>query len=121
MIKKVYTLSSCDTSKRILKESGILDSGFEIIDIKDNGISKDELEEMKALSGSYESLFSKRAQRYKSMGLKDKNLTEEDIRDLILSHYTFLKRPVVIIGDRIFTGNAKKNVAALTEAIKSLS
>ncbi|MGN6416814.1 MAG: arsenate reductase family protein, partial [Pseudobacter sp.] len=79
-----------------------------------------QLDEMKALSGSYESLFSRRALKYKELGLKDKNLTEKDYRDLILEEYTFLKRPVAIIGKLIFVGNDKKNVAALTAAVEKL-
>jgi arsenate reductase len=115
---KVFTLATCTTSKRILKAAGIDSRNFEIIDIKSDGIKAEELEQMKTLAGSYKALFSKRAQLYKSMGLKDKQLSEEDMRDLILQHYTFLKRPVVIIGIRIFIGNTKKNIEALRDSLR---
>ena len=46
--------------------------------------------------------------KYKSLGLKDKSLSEEDYKNYILEEYTFLKRPVTIIGDEIFVGNSKK-------------
>ena len=117
---KTYTLSSCDTSKRILSETGITKENSIIRDIKSSAINPAELDEMKALSGSYESLFSRRAKKYKSLSLKDKMLSESDYRDLILKEYTFLKRPVVIIGDNIFIGNSKKNVMSLKEAINRL-
>jgi len=110
-----YTLSSCDTSKRILKEAQISIPDFEIKDIKAQAITAAELDEMKEMSGSYESLFSRRAQKYKSMGLKDKTLSENEIRTFILQEYTFLKRPVIIIGEKIFIGNAKKNISQLME------
>ena len=58
-------------------------------------------------------LFSRRAMKYKEMGLKDKNLTEDDYHRLILEEYTFLKRPVTINGKKIFIGNDKKTVEAL--------
>ena len=51
--------------------------------------------------------------KYKSMGLKDKALTEKDYKRLILEEYTFLKRPVIIINDKIFVGNAKKTIEAV--------
>jgi arsenate reductase len=51
------------------------------------------------------------------MGLKDKKLTEDDYKKLILEEYTFLKRPVVILKDKIFVGSEKKNVAALKDAL----
>lgn len=110
-MNKIYTLSTCDTSRKIVKP--IPKEGFEIKDIKKDAITSDELEEMKALSGSYESLFSRRSRSYISMGLKDRLLGEEDYRSLILKEYTFLKRPVIIINESIFIGNQKKNVSAL--------
>jgi arsenate reductase len=82
-------------------------------DIKTEKITPLQLDEMKAMAGSYEALFSRRALKYKEMGLKDKNLTEDDYRRLILQEYTFLKRPVTIHGKKIFIGNDKKTVAAL--------
>ncbi|MBS1605782.1 MAG: arsenate reductase, partial [Bacteroidetes bacterium] len=56
--------------------------------------------------------------KYKEMGLKDQQLDEADYRRLILEEYTFLKRPVALIGDRLFAGNDKKTVAALADALK---
>ena len=114
MNNKAYTLSSCDTSKRILKQANITDDDFEIIDIKKKSLKEEELDTLKTLAGSYEALFSRRAQKYKSMGLKNKSLSELDYRELILQDYTFLKRPVILIDDSIFIGNSKSNVAALT-------
>ena len=73
----------------------------------------DQIDTMKELSGSYESLFSRKAMKYRSMGLGDKNLTENDYRKLIHEEYTFLKRPVFIVDNEIFIGNSKKVVEAL--------
>ena len=86
-------------------------------DIKTEKITPAQLDEMKALSGSYESLFSRRALKYKELGLKDKPLTEKDYRKYILEEYTFLKRPVVIMGKTIFVGSEKKTVEALKKAV----
>jgi len=76
------------------------------------------LDEMKAKTGSYESLFSRRALKYKERGLKDKKLSESDYRDLILEEYTFLKRPVVFVNDKIFVGSEKKTVENLKTVLK---
>ena len=90
---------------------------FEYQDIKTEKITENQLEEMKALAGSYESLFSRVARKYKELGLKDKSLSEEDFKQYILEEYTFLKRPVFIIDGQIFIGNSKKNVEAVANAI----
>jgi arsenate reductase len=63
---------------------------------------------MGKLSGRFESLFSRRAKKYKQMDLKNQALSEKDYRQLILDEYTFLKRPVVIVDDEIFIGNSPK-------------
>jgi len=63
------------------------------------------------LSGSYEALFSKRAQLYKKRKLNERQLSEESYKSLLLEHYTFLKRPVLIYDERIFIGNSKSVVA----------
>ncbi|MFI5125030.1 MAG: arsenate reductase family protein [Chitinophagales bacterium] len=109
-MKKVYFLSTCSTCLKIIKEAGLEKKGFVFQNIKTENISPEQLDEMKNLIGSYEALFSRRSMKYKSMGLKDKKLTEKDYRDLILQEYTFLKRPVITSGKNIFAGSEKKTV-----------
>jgi len=118
MMKKIYHLSSCTTSQAIIKETQVDKKGFAMQDIKFEKITSSQLEEMKKMAGTYESLFSRRALKYKELGLKDKKLDENDYRDYILNEYTFLKRPVVIIGDQLFVGSEKKTVEALKKAVK---
>lgn len=123
-MKKIYHLGNCTTCQAIIKETGIdtlrQAQGERIImqDIKTEKITASQLDEMKKMAGSYEALFSRRAIKYKEMGLKDKPLNEKDYRKLILDEYTFLKRPVVIINEKIFIGSEKKNVEALKQALK---
>lgn len=114
----MYHLGNCTTCQAIIKETGVDKKGFEMQDIKFEKITATQLDAMKKMAGSYEALFSRRAMKYKEWGLKDKNLTEKDYRQYILDEYTFLKRPVTIIGDKIFIGSEKKTVAALKEAVK---
>jgi len=110
-MKKIYYLKTCDTCKRILKQIPL--EGFDLHEIKTQPITVKQLEEMHSLSKSYEALFSRRSKKYAAMDLKNQTLTEQDYKQLILDEYTFLKRPVVLIDDKIFIGNAKKNVDAL--------
>lgn len=107
----IYTLSTCNTSKRIIKAIDI--DAFLLRDIKKEPITDVELDRMKELAGSYEALFSRRSRTYIALGLKNKSLNEEAYRSYILSDYTFLKRPVIIIDDEIFIGNQKGTVEAL--------
>ncbi len=109
-MKKVYCVSTCDTCSRIIEEADLHKKGYVFQNIKEDKITPEQLDDMKAMMGSYEALFSRRALKFKAMGLRDKKLTEKDYRDLILQEYTFLKRPVVISGKKIFSGSEKKTV-----------
>ena len=119
-MRRFYHLANCSTCRRILVDCGLQTKGFDLHDIRSEGISAEQLDDMRRLAGSFESLFSRRAVKYKSMGLKDKVLGESDYRSLILEDDTFLKRPVVVLGDRIFVGSEKATIQALMEATSAL-
>ena len=110
-MKKVYFLQTCDTCRRILKEVSL--DGFEKQEIKAHPVTVSQLDEMYAISKSYEALFNKRAKLYKSMDLKNQEITETDYRQYLLDEYTFLKRPVFMVDGEIFIGNSKKEIERL--------
>ena len=115
-MKKIYYLSTCDTNKRILKELN-LPKDFVKQDLKTNPVSKKELEELYQFSKSYEALINKRARLYNEHNLKDKVTKEADYKKLLLEHYTFLKRPVLINEQKIFIGNNKDVVVAAKQSL----
>lgn len=114
----MYHLGNCTTCQAIIKETAVDKKGFVMQNIKEDKITAAQLDEMKKMAGSYEALFSRRALKYKELGLKDMKLEEKDYRKFILDEYTFLKRPVVIIDAKIFVGSEKKIVETLKQAIK---
>ena len=116
-MNKIYYLGPCSTCQRIIKELNISEKNFDMFDIKVQKMSAKQLDEMKKMAGSYEALFSRVAMKYRSMGLNEMELGEKDFRKYILEEYTFLKRPVIIIKDKIFIGNSKKVVQAAKEAL----
>lgn len=117
MKKKIFLLPSCSTCVKIAKEIDVDSNNFEVHDIKLDGVPEIMLDNIAKQEGGYEAVFSKRAMKYKSLGLKEQNLTENDFKNYILTEYTFLKRPVIQIGDAYFVGNAKKTVEAAKQAL----
>lgn len=115
-MRKIYYLATCDTCRKIIK-SLPSNSNLEFHDIRQNPITIEELEFMHQISGSYEALFSKKAQLYKEKRLKNIALTETDYKKYILEHYTFLSRPVVILENEIFIGNSQPNILKLQKAL----
>ena len=119
IMNKIYFLASCDTCRKIIKALPNADK-LTYVDIRQNPLSETDLEEMYQLSGSYEALFSKKAQLYTEKGLKNQNLTEVDYKKYLLEHYTFLSRPVVILNNEIYIGNTQPNILKLTKAMQSV-
>lgn len=115
-MRHFYYLKTCDTCLRILKTLQ-LPADVELQDIKEHPFTVKQLEHLKSLAGSYEALFSKRAKLYKEMDLKNAELKEADFKHYILEHYTFLKRPVLVLDQQIFIGNSAKVVEAAKQAL----
>lgn len=110
-MKKIYYLKTCDTCIKILRTLQL--EGFVMQDIKTQPITVKQLEEMRSKAGSYEALFSRLAKKYKELGLKNENLSEDDLKQFILDDYTFLKRPVILVNESIFIGHSRKNLEDL--------
>lgn len=107
-MKRIYHLSTCSTCQRILKELPITEE-VELVDIKKQNIDEATLDLLAKQVGSYESLFSKRAVKFKE--LKGQDLTEADYKRLLLEEYTFLKRPFILVDGACTIGNSKEQIA----------
>ncbi|MBU2019725.1 MAG: hypothetical protein KJ941_08775 [Bacteroidetes bacterium] len=114
-MKKIYHLANCNTCQKIIAQ---INPSEEVVlqNIKEQNIDEKTLDWMKEKVGSYEALFSKRAMKYRALGLNEMKLTEQDFRKYMLEEYTFLKRPFIINEDEVFIGNAKKDVEAAVES-----
>ncbi|MGX9985639.1 arsenate reductase family protein [Soonwooa purpurea] len=110
-MKKVFYLKTCGTCKKIMAEFDL--NGWELREIKSEPVTTEELAEMYKLTNSYEALFSKKSTQIKAREIDTKSLGEKDFKDLILDHYSFLKRPVFITDKQIFAGSDKKNLENL--------
>jgi len=108
-MKVFFYLKTCDTCKRIINDIN-LGSDIELVDIKVNPLNKQQLKTIRSFSESFEDLFNKRAQLYKQRNLNTKILSESDYEKLILEHYTFLKRPVLLYDNKLFVGNSKNTI-----------
>ncbi len=115
-MKKFYYLSTCNTCTRIREELGN-ESALDMREIKSQALSAEEADRLAAKAGSYEAIFSKRAIKYRQLGLNNKDLSEKDYRHYLLEDYTFLKRPVLETEQHVLAGNSKKIVSQMKEAV----
>ena len=112
----IYFISPCDTCQRVLATVQSL-ADWKLRELKEEPLTEAEVDQLAELAGGYEPLFSRRARLYRSRGLHEQELSEADYRRLILEHYTFLNRPVMVADDQIFIGSAPKTVSAAVRAI----
>jgi len=70
-------------------------------------LSAKEVESLARKVGGAERLFSRRAIKYRTMGLADRKLTDRDRIRLMAEEYTFVARPVVVKGEKAAAGFSK--------------
>ena len=116
-MNKFYYLDTCDTCKRIMKELPLAGNAT-LREIKSSPTTEAEIDALAKKAGSYEAIFSKRARKYRELGLNTQNLTEADYKEYLLSDYTFLKRPVLETALTVIAGNGKKETDGMHEALK---
>lgn len=116
---RIWVLGTCNTCTRVV--SSLPEGRLEVVDFRKQPVDGETLDQWIELAGSVDKLFSKRARKYRELGLHENQPSEEQMRALILEHDTFIKRPVAVLngsdGAKIFIGSAKGNVAALQEAL----
>lgn len=110
----VYWLPHCSTCQKavaFLEERGVPIRSFR--DLKAEPLSRAEVEELARKVGGAEALFSRRAMKYRKMGLHEQQLSDDDLLRLMTEEYTFITRPVIVRGDRATAGFARKRVEEL--------
>lgn len=114
-VEKFYGLpycSTCQKAEQHLKDAGIKLKKY--VNVKEEKVTKSELKELCKLAGGVEKVFSRRAMKYRSMGLDKKKLSDDDMLGYMLDEYTFIKRPTILTSDnRVLCGYSKKQYDAL--------
>lgn len=99
----IIGIKNCNTIKKTLDW---LDESGQVYDFRD--VKKDPLEESELLDlvqkVGLDTLVNKRGMKWRTLGLKDQNLSDEDLLDVVHEHQTMIKRPVVVAGEAAMVG-----------------
>jgi arsenate reductase len=112
MMPKAFTFywlpncSTCQKAATYLKEKGQIVAQYR--DIKTDRLKREEVEQLARLAGGASELFSRRARKYRSMGLNGREISSEEMLDLMSEEYTFIKRPVLVNGKHAICGFSPK-------------
>ena len=99
----VFGVPTCD---KIKKTQSLLNSNsidFEFINVRKSPISKDELKNIIEQLG-LEVVLNKRGMLYRKLGLKDKNLSDQQLFSELLNEQGMIKRPLIKKGDKYHSG-----------------
>ncbi|SOD03472.1 arsenate reductase [bacterium JGI 053] len=110
----VYWLPYCTTCQKAvahLEAKGVPVRSYR--NLKEQPLSEDEVRALAAKVGGVDRLFSKRAMKYRAMGLHERGLSEDDLVRLMAEEYTFVTRPVIVRGESATAGFSAKKLDAL--------
>jgi arsenate reductase (glutaredoxin) len=94
--------STCQKAKGWLERRGVKITDMR--DIKEDPLSRKEVEDLAKTLGGPAELFSKRAIKYREMKLSEREVLPAEMLDLMTDEYTFLKRPIMVINDQATAG-----------------
>jgi len=117
----VIGIKNCDTikkTKRWLTENEV---EFEFIDLKKEPLTIDEIKELEFKVG-LDVLVNKRGTTYRNLGLKDKNLSDQEMIQALQENQSMIKRPVLVLDEAVLVGydeEAFKNFVGLEDSTES--
>lgn len=100
---EVYGIKNCDKIRKTKKWLTENEIEYDFFDLKKEPLTREELQEFVHRVG-LETLINKRGMTWRKLGLKDKDLSEDDLFDTLLENQTMIKRPVLINGEAILVG-----------------
>ena len=105
--------STCQKAKGWLERRGVKIADFR--DIRDMPLTRKEVEGLVKMLGGPAELFSRRAIKYREMKLNEREVPPGEMLDLMTDEYTFLKRPIMVIGKNATAGFFEKSFESFLE------
>lgn len=99
--------ATCQKAEKFLENQNV--KILEFHNLREKSLSREEVEKLAEKVGSAGKLFSRRAIKYREMKLNERELSEDEMLDLMSSEYTFIKRPVLVSGESAIAGFSEKS------------
>jgi Spx/MgsR family transcriptional regulator len=100
---KVYGIKNCNKVRDTFKWLDENDVDYQFIDLKKDPLSEGKLDEFVHKVG-LDVLINRRGTTWRYLGLKDKNLDEDQLFDQLLANQIMIKRPVLELDDAVLVG-----------------
>ncbi len=99
----VIGIKNCNTVRKALGWFKDNEVEYEFIDLKKEPLTEAELRELEMKVG-LDVLVNKRGMTYRKLGLKEKNLNNEELFQELLKNQMMIKRPVLIKNQAVIVG-----------------
>jgi len=100
---EVYGIKNCDKIRKTQKWLSDNEIEFEFFDLIKEPLSREELDEFVYRVG-LDTLINKRGMTWRKLGLKNKDLSDDELFEQLLDNQTMIKRPVLINGEAMLVG-----------------
>ncbi len=100
---EVIGITNCNTIKKTRQWLSDNQISYTFRDLKKEPLTPNELAEL-VMKAGLETLVNKKGRTWKMLGLTDKELTDNDLFQVLLEHQTAIKRPVLRYGEAIMVG-----------------
>lgn len=99
----IIGLSNCDTvaaTKKWMKSKGV---EFELIDVRKDPLSFDELKDLEIKVG-IDVLANTRSKTYRDLGISKDEMSDEEFFNVLFENQVMIKRPVLVYQDSVLVG-----------------
>ncbi len=111
---EVIGISNCNTIKKTKEWLEKKQIDFSFRDVKKEPLTPNELADL-VMKAGLETLVNRQGRKWKMLGLSDKQLTDNDLFDVLLEHQTMIKRPVLRNGEAVLVGFDEDAIASFIE------
>lgn len=111
---RIVGIKNCNTMKKTfdwLNEKGV---DYDFRDVKKDPLDRDELESLAGRLG-LDTLINKRGMKWRTLGLKDQDLSDAELMKVLEEHQTMIKRPVLVVDDAVMVGFDEEAVTTFLE------
>jgi len=100
---KIYGIKNCDSVRKAIKHLKEFEMPYEFIDFRESAVTEATVSQWLEHT-DIKTLFNTRGTRYKTLKLKELNLSDENKQLWLAKENMLIKRPVITFGNEIIVG-----------------
>ena len=100
---KIYGIKNCDSVRKAIKFLKTNDISYEFIDFRETPVGAEEVSEW-LKSSDIKTLFNTRGTTYRTLKLKELDLSDDDKQTWLSKENMLIKRPVITFDDTVIIG-----------------